>query len=300
MSDLIERSKGKWRDILLALGVETKFLTGKHAPCPFCGGKDRFRFTPRTELGAWICNQCGSGWGMDFVSRLRRVDFAGACKLVETVIGAAHAMPIRKEDPEARRKQLNTLWRGAKLITLNDPAGRYLTMRGLVPPLTGTALRWHPLKGAMLAKVCDSDGKPTTLQQTFLTPDAVKTERKTFWGRHSFGSAVRLAPPVGVLGIAEGVETALSATTLFSIVTWAALDASHLEKWEPPKGIDHVVIFADNDKSFTGQAAAWNLAKRLHAAKITLQVLVPPEHGEDWNDVLRRERAEPMRAAALH
>ena len=31
-------------EILTALGISTSHLIGKHAPCPGCEGKDRFKF----------------------------------------------------------------------------------------------------------------------------------------------------------------------------------------------------------------------------------------------------------------
>jgi phage/plasmid primase-like uncharacterized protein len=38
-----ERAHGRWREILPALGIDGRFLTGKNCPCPMCGGRDRFR-----------------------------------------------------------------------------------------------------------------------------------------------------------------------------------------------------------------------------------------------------------------
>jgi hypothetical protein len=60
----IERARGRWREILPQLGVETRFLTNQHGPCPICGGKDRFRFDDRDGSGSYYCNQCGPGPGL--------------------------------------------------------------------------------------------------------------------------------------------------------------------------------------------------------------------------------------------
>jgi hypothetical protein len=36
---------------------------------------------------------------------------------------------------------------------------------------------------------------------------------------------------------------------LFGIPVWAAISASYLEAWEPPLGVERVVICGDNDKA---------------------------------------------------
>lgn len=52
-----------------------------HGPCPFCGGKDRFRVQPnRRGGGLWACRQCGQhGDAIAYVQAVQHVDFATAC-----------------------------------------------------------------------------------------------------------------------------------------------------------------------------------------------------------------------------
>jgi putative DNA primase/helicase len=65
----IERARFRWREILPQLGVETRYLTNKHGPCPICRkGRDRFRFDDRDGSGSYICSQCGAGSGIIFES----------------------------------------------------------------------------------------------------------------------------------------------------------------------------------------------------------------------------------------
>lgn len=88
-------------------------------------------------------------------------------------------------------------------------------------------------------------------------------------------------------GSRRGVETALAASALFGFPVWAALGASNLAAFEAvPAGVKKVVVFSDNDANFTGQAAAFELARRLSLSGLTVEVKVPDAVGEDWLDVL--------------
>ena len=56
----------------------------------------------------------------------------------------------------------------------------------------------------------------------------------------------------------------------------------YLKSWEPPEGVRGVVIFADNDINFTGQEAAYTLAKKL--SKLSVEIRIPETPGTDWAD----------------
>ena len=100
----------------------------------------------------------------------------------------------------------------------------------------------------------------------------------------------------GPLGIAEGIETALAASHLFNIPVWAALNANMLQKWTPPEGCGEVAIFGDNDATFTGQAAAYALARKIKLQGIEATVHIPDQIGTDWNDEAMKKR-QPHNAA---
>jgi putative DNA primase/helicase len=89
------------------------------------------------------------------------------------------------------------------------------------------------------------------------------------------------------MGIAEGIENALSASIMNEgMVVWSAVNGGLLSKWSPPPEVQMVHIYADNDASFTGQAKAYALANRLVVQfKIKTMVHLPNE-ARDWNDVL--------------
>jgi putative DNA primase/helicase len=95
---------------------------------------------------------------------------------------------------------------------------------------------------------------------------------------------VRLMPigDRGILGIAEGIETALSASVLFNVPTWAALDKHGLENFLIPDDVVALMIFADNDADGGGLMAAKKLQAR---CEVRSEVLMPDKVGTDWNDV---------------
>lgn len=301
---ITDAAKGRWPGILTALGVSASFLNGRHGPCPFCQGHDRFRFSDRDGDGRWFCNQCAPGGedGMAFVQRLRGVDFVEAARIVREHVGAAPVAIRKPRDDAATRRALNGLWMASVPVVSGDPVSLWLSGRvGQVDvPETirycAKARYWDEAKGvatdhpAMVAMIHDAAGKPALLHKTYLTRDGKKASvekvRMLMPGTFPPGGAVRLSPVAEVMGIAEGIETAFAASILFGLPVWAALNAGALEKWRPPKEAKHIVIFGDNDENFTGQRAAFSLAQRLIREGFEVEVKVPGQIGRDWNDVL--------------
>jgi putative DNA primase/helicase len=103
-------------------------------------------------------------------------------------------------------------------------------------------------------------------------------------GKPINGSCVRLGNPVisGRIGIAEGIETALCASVLFGMPVWSAISAGGLVSWDVPETIKSVVIFGDNDATYTGQSSAYTLARRLALAGLAVEVKIPDVIGNDW------------------
>ncbi|MBP2229647.1 putative DNA primase/helicase [Azospirillum agricola] len=290
---LRDRALGRWRSILSQLGIPSSALTGKHGPCPLCGeGTDRFRFTDHQGVGAWICNQCGKGTGIDLVMKVFGIDFREAARRIEEVLGEATVEPAKEADAEALRAGMNALWRGAVGVRRGDRTDLYLRGRGIALEAVPSCLRTSstPSCRGMLAKVTAPDGRPVNVHRTFLTDDGRKADmecpRKLMKGPFPLGSTVRLFPPEETLGIAEGIETALSAHLLFGVPVWAALTAGSLEAFHPPEGVTTLMVFGDHDRNFTGQAAAHRLAKAVHGKRVTAKVFIPATEGHDWNDEL--------------
>jgi len=98
--ETIERARHRWREILPQLGIDTRFLTKKHGPCPLCGGKDRFRFDDKDGEGTYYCGQCGAGAGIILIRKKHGWNFKTACDAIDKILGEVR--PI--ERPEAVEK----------------------------------------------------------------------------------------------------------------------------------------------------------------------------------------------------
>lgn len=99
------------------------------------------------------------------------------------------------------------------------------------------------------------------------------------------GGAVRLAAAGERLGLAEGIETALSALLATDTPTWACLSASALKSVVIPDTVKEVFIFGDGDSS--GIRDANEAAEHFVLAGKTVRMVTAPE-GKDWNNVLMR------------
>jgi putative DNA primase/helicase len=100
------------------------------------------------------------------------------------------------------------------------------------------------------------------------------------------GAAVRLFDADDVIGVAEGVETAIACHQRDRLPVWSVISTAGMESFVPPDGVRRVVVYADNDANFAGQKAAFALASRLTRENFTVDVRIPPETDTDWLDVL--------------
>ncbi len=299
-----ELALNRWPGLLVHFGVGREFLSGKHTACPVCGGRDRFRFDDREGRGTFYCSRCGAGDGFKLLGLLKGWTFREAAKEIEAIVGTIPAMaPASKPNDADKLAICRRMWGESLAVVPGDPVARYLARRcgvDFMPPV----IRFHPRLAyrhddasvthhpAMVCRVQDVTGTGCAIHRTYLTDSGEKPSldpSKKVTGSLPAGSAIRLFPPSGCIGIAEGIETALSAFALFGVPTWAAVTAGGLERWTPPDGTERVIVFGDNDTSGTGQAAAWVLAKRLIVAGLETEVKIPEVAGTDWNDFQRQQ-----------
>jgi hypothetical protein len=102
--------------------------------------------------------------------------------------------------------------------------------------------------------------------------------------------AVRVAPPEqGRLGLAEGIESALSAMQLFGIPCWATLGNERFGLVSIPESVRELFLFIDND---AGGAHAEERALKAYAAPDrVIHSRAPVSPGFDWNDELKSRLA---------
>jgi putative DNA primase/helicase len=298
MIDIKEAARGHWQHILTGLGVDPKHL-GTNRPCCLCGGTDRFSLTDLEGRGTYFCRSCGHGDGFDLLMSLNGWDFKRAAKEVERVLGVPQEVRfVSKPDPA---RALRRVYKGSRPVEDGDPVHLYLRNRGI--DLLPKSLRFHPslpVAGthypALVAVMRDVTGKAVTLHRTFIqdgqkapvdTPRMLMTPVTTVTG-----ACARLYPVDDAVLLAEGLETALSAMTLFSLRGWACISAHGLETIQLPETIKTVLIAADHDLNHVGAKAAYAAAERLSREGRKVRVEIPAIPSTDWNDelLLRRGR----------
>ena len=194
------------------------------------------------------------------------------------------------------------VWGGGRPAA-GTPAERYLAGRGLTAD--SPELRYHPrtphgpkpltrFRPALIAAVRDESGL-VAVHRSFLDPRrprlASLPDPRCGLGRFGRG-AVRLGGVAPRLGLAEGIETALSASALFGMPCWATLGTERFRLVALPPQVTELVLFLDND---AGGRRAEGLARETFGHVVRVEARYPRRPGDDWNDVLR---ASPHRSSA--
>lgn len=174
-----------------------------------------------------------------------------------------------------------TIWR-ATVEVHESLVDEYLSRRGIY--LRPSMLRCRLDRQSMVAGVQAPDGKVIAIQQTWLTRDGEKASPRRLTTGNLGAGAVRLGAVASIMGLAEGVETALSAMQMTGMTVWASLGASRLHSVELPSEVEQVHIFADNDEP--GRAAARRAAQTHANAGREVWLRSPPDQCGDWNDFL--------------
>jgi putative DNA primase/helicase len=220
--------------------------------------------------------------------------------------------PARKAAPLPKRTELGktgysdraaAIWR--KAVNPRDTLGeRYLNGRGLAldDALAMRVLRFHgrcPFKDennktiyvpALVAafrpfRDDDEARPPLAIHRIGLNPDGSKRIKKMLGP--VAGCAVKLDPDDMVeegLGIVEGIETGIAARMTGWRPIWVLGSKEPIAKFKPVPGIACLTIFADNDESGAGLAAARQCAGTWRAAGREVFIRTRREVGADWAD----------------
>lgn len=89
-NQVIADATGRWRSILLRLGVPENALTGMPCACPICGGVNRFWFNGGDE-GAYRCRRCGVGNGLVLLRKLHGWNHQKAIIEISKILGEVAA-----------------------------------------------------------------------------------------------------------------------------------------------------------------------------------------------------------------
>ena len=199
-------------------------------------------------------------------------------------------------------QRIARMWAECVPLVPGDPCTLYLKGRGfggVRPPPDVLRLHralhyWHGAEKlgrfpAMVAPLMAPGGRIVALHRTYLTGDGRKADVPSV--KKLAGAAGPLAGACiplhkaqrGVIGIAEGIETALAAWCASGVPTVAAYCAGNLAAWQWPANVQQLVIFADQDK--VGREAADTLRARALAARLRVEVMMPTDLGADWCDV---------------
>lgn len=270
------------------------------------------------HAGDWIDFDGNQGGGpISAIEEATGLDGRGLIFEAAEIAGIAPGAPERRAPPTPPPLKRDPALEIAHILTgaqpvADTPVARYLTGRGLTVPEAADLLfhpdltHWETKTGfpAMLGQVRDRDGAVIGLHRSYLAIEdeavtkAPLDKAKKMLGRVACG-AVRLAAlgDGDRLALCEGIETGLAVMTACpDLPVWATLSTSGLEQVDLPPGVRRVLILADNDISGAGLRAAEAAARRLRAQGRDVAVVLPPEEGEDFNDLLLREGPEAIAA----
>ncbi len=314
-------ARGRWVGLLSQAGISKSSLTGKHGPCPGCGGKDRFRFDDKGGRGTWICSQGGdaiAGDGFSLLQHVHAISFPDAVHQISELLGIAGRVVVEPAYPpttrvpgqvpsataetervHGSRKRLKAVRAVCRELTDGCTAAQYLINRGLGAILKdkpcnlwdAPQLRYYLPDGqfqllqGMVTTIRAPTGAAVTLQQTFLTANghkaAVEAPRK-------------ILPPITPSWLGGAVRL-YEATNRLAIAEGveSALAVRLATGWPvwaavTAGGLEKVVLPLDvrlvaihADHDHAGIQAAQRLQSRLLAEGRTVMVKVSQQEGAD-------------------
>jgi hypothetical protein len=287
-------------------------------PGPGHSSKDRsmsVRFDPQAPDGFVVFSHAGDDplackdyvrekFGMPSFAR-RRPRTRPTSELRRLASTQAVAAAVSDDDDRARAARAIDIWNHAPGEVTSPLLEAYLAHRGVLEaarPSFGHAIRFHPRcpfgpnvwVPCMIALVVDiGTNEPLGIHRTAISPEGRNTEvggrKRMAFGRLA-GGAVKLTPDEDVtvaLGIAEGLETALSMKLLSQFgrtPVWSVLSAGGVKSFPVLSGIESLWIGVDHD--VRGERAAKTCSERWTEAGAEAFRVIPRTVSTDLNDLI--------------
>ena len=216
-----------------------------------------------------------------------------------------HAGQVPKSVSSSRVDRSGTdlalsIWRRARPIA-GTVAEAYLKHRGAIDPARYADLGFcdglqHPSghRGPALIAAFRrlDDDRTQACHRIWLKPNGTgkaEIENPKMMLGPVAGCAIKLVADAEVtqgLGVCEGIETAVVATSRFGWrPIWALGSAGAIAQFPVLHGVEGLTIFADNDLNAVGMSAARTCAARWCNAGREVRILLPRCGGLDWADV---------------
>lgn len=289
---------GKWNMIFAHYGLPT-YTGNKHVDCPVCQSKKSFRVDDKDGQGTWIC-KCGAGNGFKLLELVTGKDFKTLAREVDRLTGNEY-----QTDARAPTQLMDKVGDARdRFLSLPKLAGTqaqdYLYSRGIYAmPRGGVRYSQAEYDGeyqrvipCMFAIASNEYGEPVYKHLTYIENGKkaeVETVRKMYTLQEYQGSvAVKLFQVGDVLGISEGIESALSAAAIYKMPVWSTINATIMTRFRAPTGVTSLYIFADNDRNGTGLAAAFSCGRANILSRNDVQEVFIrwPKTLNDFNDFL--------------
>lgn len=272
-------------------------VTGnRHLPeCPFCSGKKKFRVGWYNGNIRGICT-CNSWSLLDLIIDYSGKDFKTVAAEIDRQFGNTDYTPEQKpKTANAKRDKAIQLFKASSPIK-GTQAQEYLNSRGIFEMPTG-GVKYGQIKGGrdcLIALATTEFSEPRMLHTTHLKDGQKYGDKPRLM--HSLAPqedgapiSIKLFEAGSVLGVAEGIESALSAKQLYKVPTWSCMNATFIKKFRAPTGVEVLYIFADNDSGGTGLAAAFECGRaNIYANNDVTEVrILWPENLCDFNDLIQ-------------
>lgn len=328
-TEMKRRMSGRWLSAFNALAPalsQAISKLGENVPCPVAGGTDGFRlFKDANFTGGGVKQSLRViPEGIDMLMWVNDWSFPEAYDALSEWLDGKSVKPgpvylpkLKEVDETSLRAWLNRIWGESLPLTetLSYPARAYFSYRRVLrAALRSKDIRFHPnlnYKGkggvllgvypAILCLVRNNAGSPVGIHRTFITKGGLKVEMEEGYktrkltptvSKESKGRVIRVTDPAaGIIGIAEGLETALSVFEARSFPVWPGLSNTMLQSFVPPTGVHTVINFLDKDRNKASENSAVIVEQNLTSRGIRVFNLLPPirildsdRKGVDWAD----------------